>query len=174
MAYGKLSRHKNRDEASGVYPLSNRSVLRLFMAYQKKVHSYSKRVYHLNFYELIVLYIVDAINAEAGRPGASLDDVSHYMGWNVMKRGHFYLNRLLSEGWLVNANSQPSRTGVNYILFLSLKCEMALKDIERHCNVLLSALPPREGEKQVKVKRVVDIEKKRAKELAKWEGLGLA
>lgn len=170
MAYAKLSRAKNRDIQAGMFPLGYGSLISRFIAYQKLVHKYSKRTYHLNFYELIVLYIIRCINLEPDNDAVSMDDVSHYMGWNVQQRGKFYLERLLTEGWLINKHMQPVRTGQRYDLGLSIKCELALRDIERHCEVLLAAIPPEGGVK--KSRKKVDSEKVKAKKMEIWEQIG--
>jgi len=143
MGYKTLSRNKNKNTKLGLYPLSNVSQIALFIAYYKFVHKYSKRHYHLNFYELIVLFIVKAINAEGSNSGASMQDLTHYMSWHVAKKGNYYANRLIEEGWLRQSDNLPARQGVNYSLFLTLKCVKALDDIERFVEVLLSTKPPK-------------------------------
>lgn len=172
MADSALNRGKHRDSQAGIYPLCEGDNIERMIAYQKRMHTYAKKHYHLNFYEIMILMVIKYINKEVGNYGASMNDITHYVGWDQYRKGQYMIARLISEGWIVNRNPLAPTTGQPYRLFLSVKCDFALNDVRRHCNVLLSALPPREGEKQVKVKRVVDIEKRRAKELAKWEGLG--
>lgn len=169
---GDAWRNKERDSKAGIYPLSTGHWTARFMAYQKQVHRYSKKKYHLNFYEVIILTIIQCINDEPGRQAASMRDVTHYMSWDEHRRGRYFISRLIDEDWVVNVNPRAPARGQAYKLYLTRRCEIALNDIFSFYEVLLSALPPKGGEK-VKVKRKpVDIEKKRAKELAKWEGLG--
>jgi len=143
------SRNKKRDKKAGVCPLSNGSELLRFMAYQKQVHKFSKKHYHLNFYEVIILSIVSCINAEEGNKGASMQDITHYMSWDESRRGRFFLARLCLEGWLIDLNALTGHTPHKYKLVLSLKCTEAMKAIERHCEVLLSAKPPKRVGKYV-------------------------
>ncbi len=149
MGYKTLSRSKNKNTKLGLYPLSNVSQIALFMAYYKFVHKYSKKHYHLNFYELTILFIIKAINAEGVNEGASMQDLTHYMSWNVSKRGVYFVNRLTEEGWLRQGDDFPARRGVNYSLFLTLKCVKALEDIERFVESLLMAKPPKRVGKYV-------------------------
>jgi len=143
VAYNGLCRNKNRNIRAGIYPLSNVSQIALFIAYYKQVHKYSKKHYHLNFYELIVLFIVKAVNAEGAKCGASMQDITHYMSWNLYKKGNYYINRMIDEGWLRQGDSPPVRQGTKHDLYLTLKCVKALDDIERFVELLLSAKPPK-------------------------------
>lgn len=150
MTYTAFNRRKHRNVSLNIFPLPEMPVIEKLMAYQKRIGTYSKNAYHLNFYELILLYIVKGINSEEGQPGASLADCTHYMGWNIQKRGKYYIERMLEEGWLVNATVTAVRPGLKYDLFLSVKCSMALVDIAQHAKALIEAVPPKVRGKGVK------------------------
>lgn len=170
-------RDKKRDMFLNVYPLQGGTDIGKILAYQKKIHHYGCKNYSLSFYGIMILSVINCINKEGTTlKGATMTDLIHYMRFTY-DSGRYWIERLKNEGYLHDYSEQGKALGTlrpnaKRELHISLKAELALKDIEHYISALLSALPPKGGEKAVKKRNPVDKEKKKAKELAKWEGLG--